>query len=54
MFTLQQDSAEAKFWLDPLRLERSAGFHPSGLRKIGSMIADSRQQLLDTRDEYFS
>ena len=50
---VQRDASEAKFWLDPLRLERSTGFRPSELQKIRSMIEAKRKQLLDAWDEYF-
>jgi len=50
---VQRDASEAKFWLDPLRLERSTGFRPSELQKIRSMIESKRKQLLDAWNEYF-
>jgi hypothetical protein len=51
---VQREQAQAKFWLDPLRLERSAGFRPSELRRIGSIIDANRPQLLEAWDEFFS
>jgi hypothetical protein len=51
---VQREQAQAKFWLDPLRLERSAGFPPSELRRIGSIIDANRPQLLEAWDEFFS
>jgi hypothetical protein len=50
---VQRDDAEVKFWLDPLRLERSVGFRPSELRKIRSMIQGRRNELLEAWHEYF-
>ena len=51
---VQREQAHAKFWLDPLRLERSAGFRPSELRRIRSIIDARRPQLLEAWDEFFS
>lgn len=51
---VQREQAQAKFWLDPLRLERSAGYRPSELRRIGSIIDANRPQLLEAWDEFFS
>ena len=50
---VRRDDAEAKFWLDPLRLERSAGFRPAELRRIRSMIRDNRDALLEAWDGHF-
>ena len=50
---VQKEAAEAKFWLDPLRLERSVGFRPSELRRITGMITTHRPQLLEAWDEFF-
>lgn len=51
---VQRGQAEAKFWLDPLRLGRSVGYRPSELRRIGSIIDANRPQLLEAWDEFFS
>ena len=48
-----REQAQAKFWLDPLRLERSAGDRPSELRHIRSTINANRPQLLEPWDEFF-
>ena len=50
---VRRDDAEAKFWLAPVRLERSTGFRRSELLKIRSIIMDRRQELLDAWYEYF-
>lgn len=50
---IQRDAAEAKLWLDPIRMERSSGFRPSELRHIRSMIVIHRQQLLEAWNEFF-
>lgn len=49
-----RDDLEAKFWLDPLRLAYSAGFRPSDIRRIASIIEDDQQRFLGAWDEFFS
>ena len=50
---VQRDDAEAKFWLDPIRLERSVGFRPSELRRIRSIIRGNRDELLEAWNGHF-
>jgi hypothetical protein len=50
---VQRDDALAKFWLDPIRLDHSHGFRPAELRRIGSMISEHRNRLIEAWDEYF-
>jgi len=50
---VQRDAAVAKFWLDPMRLDYSQGFRPAELRRIGSMIGEHRNRLIEAWDEYF-
>jgi hypothetical protein len=50
---VRRDQAEAKFWLDPPRVERSAGFHPSEIRHIRSIVVANRTQLLEAWNEFF-
>ena len=49
-----RDELEAKFWLDPVRLAYSAGFRPSDIRRIASIIEENQRQLLGAWDEFFS
>lgn len=39
---VERDDAEAKFWLDPIRLERSHGFKPKELAKIQVLIGQHK------------
>ena len=48
-----RDKAEAKFWLDPLRLEYTVAFRTSELRRIRRILVQERQQLLDAWYEFF-
>jgi len=47
-------SSEAKFWLDPVRLERSSGFGRAEINQIQAIIEGSQRELLDRWNEYFS
>ena len=43
----------AKFWLDPVRLERSRGFTRKEIGTLQALVEENRQQLLDSWHEYF-
>jgi hypothetical protein len=51
---VERDAYEAKFWLEPVRLERSRGFSGKELNQIQAIIERSRQDLLDRWNEYFN
>ena len=48
-----KDDAEAKFWLDPIRLQRSHGFAARELNTIEKHIQDHLEQLLESWNDYF-
>ncbi|MCA9246328.1 MAG: DUF4160 domain-containing protein [Planctomycetales bacterium] len=50
---VERDGAEAKFWLDPVRMQRSDGFTSRALRVIEAKVVDNQQLLLDAWDEFF-
>lgn len=50
---VRRDENVAKFWLDPLRLERSGGFTRSELRVIQGMIREHKEKLLEAWHDYF-
>ena len=50
---VERDDCEAKFWLDPVRLERSRGFPRKDLNRLREMIAKHREQLLEGWNEFF-
>ncbi len=50
---VERDDSEAKFWLDPVRLQRSHGFAASEFRTIEKLVLEHRQQLLDSWHEFF-
>jgi hypothetical protein len=43
---LERDDCEAKFWLDPVRLERSRGFRRKEINRIPELVVEHRRQLL--------
>ena len=51
---VERDDSEAKFWLDPVRLERSRGFARKEINQIQVIIEENQQFLLDQWHEYFS
>ena len=44
---------EAKFWLDPVRMERSGRFNRQELRSIQRIIEEHQGQLVEAWREYF-
>jgi len=45
--------ATAKFWLDPVRLERSRGYSRKEINRIRSLVVEHQGQLLESWDEFF-
>ena len=50
---IERDDCEAKFWLDPVRFERSRGFKRKEIRTIRDPIDKHQQQLLESWNEFF-
>jgi hypothetical protein len=48
-----RDRSEAKFWLDPLRLERSRGFSSQELNEILEILLDHQETLLERWNDFF-
>lgn len=48
-----RDDAEAKFWLDPVRYERSNGFRRVEINEIQELVNDNQQALLESWNEFF-
>ena len=44
---------KAKFWLDPVRMERSGRFNRQELRSIQRIIEEHQGQLVEAWREYF-
>jgi len=51
---VERDECEAKFWLDPVWLERSRSFARKEINKIQEIIEENQRLLLDSRHEYFN
>jgi hypothetical protein len=51
---VEHDDCEAKFWLDPIRLERSGGFSSRELGKIQKLIEENQQHLAERWNEFFN
>jgi hypothetical protein len=50
---VQREKMVAKFWLDPVFLEKPGGFKAHELNKIGSLVREHREVLLERWHEYF-
>ncbi len=50
---VERDAFEAKYWLEPVRLERSAGFRPRELREIRRITEQHLAQLLESWHGFF-
>ncbi len=50
---VERDDGEAKFWLDPVRLERSRGLSRKEINQIRNLVEENRRQLLESWDEFF-
>jgi hypothetical protein len=51
---VERDDAEAKYWLAPVRYQRSQGFKRAELKKIESLIEQHQEALMESWDEYFN
>ena len=50
---VERDDRVAKFWLDPVRLQRSGGLARSEIRQIARIIEESQTILMEAWDGYF-
>ncbi len=50
---VERDNYEAKFWLNPVRLQRSSGFGRKELNKIEKLTESNQEILLESWNEYF-
>ena len=49
----ERDDNEAKFWLRPVKLERSKGFTRRELRQVERLILERAEAMLRSWNEYF-
>jgi hypothetical protein len=50
---VERDDNLAKFWLDPVRLQRSGGFRRVEIQRIQRLVEQHRERLLRSWNEYF-
>jgi hypothetical protein len=50
---VEREDRIAKFWLDPVRLQRSGGFGRLELERIRRLVHLHREELLRCWDDYF-
>lgn len=51
---VEREDKVAKFWLDPVRLQRSGGFNRKEISRIHKMIEENTIELLEAWNDYFS
>ena len=50
---VEREENVAKFWLNPVRLDRSGGFRRAELRDIQRIVEEHRSALLEAWHDYF-
>lgn len=50
---VQRENLVAKFWLNPVQLEKAGGFKAQELSRIGRLIQENQEYLLERWYEYF-
>jgi len=50
---VQREKLVAKYWLDPIVMERAGGFKPHELNRIAGLIIKNQNQFLERWNEYF-
>jgi hypothetical protein len=50
---VERDDKVAKFWLSPVRLERSGGFSRREINRIQDLVETNVEALLRSWNEYF-
>jgi len=51
---VERDDKQAKFWLDPVRLQNSHGFGRAEINRMQRIIEDNQKHLLRRWHEYFN
>ena len=50
---VERDDKVAKFWLDPLRLQRSGGFSRKEISRLQKLLSASRLRVFEAWNDYF-
>jgi hypothetical protein len=51
---VERDTALAKYWLAPVRLQHSTGFGRSELVKVESLVVEHRDAIVEAWNDYFA
>jgi hypothetical protein len=51
---VEREDKIAKFWLDPIRLQRSKGLSRIEVRRLQRIVEENHARLMEAWDEYFS
>ena len=51
---VERDNHVAKFWLDPVTLERSGGLRRADIRRVRRLVEDNRTILMEAWDDCFN
>ena len=51
---VERDNHVAKFWLDPVTLERSGGLRRADIRRVRRLVEDNRAILVEAWDDSFN
>ena len=51
---VERDMALAKYWLAPVRLQHSVGFGRSELVRVGNLVVEHREAIVEAWNDYFA
>jgi len=51
---IEKEDKIAKFWLDPVRLQRSGGFRAIEINDLQKKIQDNQEKIIEAWNEYFN
>jgi hypothetical protein len=51
---IERDQAEAKFWLIPVRLQKSRGFNRKEINRIQKRVEEHQEELLESWHDFFN
>ncbi|MGH8626849.1 MAG: DUF4160 domain-containing protein [Gammaproteobacteria bacterium] len=51
---VERNDKIAKFWLDPIRLQRSGGFNRTEIGRIQKLVNEYHAKLMEAWNDYFS
>ncbi len=50
---VQRDKMTAKFWLEPVTLEKAGGFSRTELNRVARLVEENREIFLEKWNEFF-